>query len=243
MGQREGPDAEVGGCVRDCTQNELDGLDDLVDEHLTKLELLSVPVVAMTTGSLGVRKKLTCSRILLLPVVLVEQDERLREEHQRHRANGVLHKCLSELHRAVPEGEKVLLSHGHADQGIDDARRGVYGMHPLVEDHEVHPSEEAKHEDHHGQALKNEVHQALLVEGVAPSQEHPDNHLQHTKQHRELHLQRVHEKELIGGILPGPIQPEGVGARAARVRNVVRGRKVAIAIFVLEARREELETY
>mmetsp|Transcript_66009 Transcript_66009/g.148338 ORF Transcript_66009/g.148338 Transcript_66009/m.148338 type:complete len:243 (-) Transcript_66009:1532-2260(-) len=242
MGQREGPDAEVGGCVRDCTQNELDGLDDLVDEDLAKLEFFPVPVIAMATNRcLSVRDLLT--PILLLLVMLPQQDEGLGEEHKGHRANGILHKGLSELHRAIKEGKVVLLAHCHADQGVDNARRGVYGVHPLVEDHEVHPSEEAKHEDHHGQALKNEVHQALLVEGVAPSQEHPDNHLQHTKQHRELHLQRVHEKELIGGILPGPIQPEGVGARAARVRNVVRGRKVAIAIFVLEARREELETY
>lgn len=36
MSQRESPKTEVGGCVRDCTEGELDGLDHLMDEKITE---------------------------------------------------------------------------------------------------------------------------------------------------------------------------------------------------------------
>ena len=39
MGQGESPETEVGGCVGDGTQTVLNGVDGLVDEHLTEFKL------------------------------------------------------------------------------------------------------------------------------------------------------------------------------------------------------------
>lgn len=52
MGQREGPETEVGGCVGDSSQAVLDGVDGLVDEHLSKLKV--VPVVLFLVPDLAI---------------------------------------------------------------------------------------------------------------------------------------------------------------------------------------------
>mmetsp|Transcript_60123 Transcript_60123/g.158157 ORF Transcript_60123/g.158157 Transcript_60123/m.158157 type:complete len:806 (+) Transcript_60123:399-2816(+) len=244
MRQRERPDTEVRRGVRNCTEHELDGLDDLVDEDLAELELLAVAVtaVALVGRLLVLQKTLMAAGLLLLRlVVLPEEDEGLREEHDRHREDRVHHQRLRHLHGAVPEGELVLLAHGHADEGVDDARGIVDGVDPLVEDHPVHPAEEAEEEDHHREALADKVHQVLRVEGVGPAQEHADEHLQHAEEHGELHLHRVDEQQLVGGADPRPVHADGVGAGTAGVRDVVVRREVAVAVLVLEAGLEQLE--
>lgn len=39
MGQRESPQSEIGGGVRDTAQGEFDCVDGLVDEHIAEVEL------------------------------------------------------------------------------------------------------------------------------------------------------------------------------------------------------------
>ena len=200
MRQRERPDTEVRGSVRNRAEHELDGLDDLVDEDLAELELLAVAVAAAVARLLVLQEALVAAGLLgLRLVVLVEDDEGLREEHERNRDDRVLHQRLGQLDGAVPQGEVVLLAHGHADEGVDDARGLVHGVDPLVEDHHVHPAEEAQEEDHHREALEDEVDHVLLVEGVGPPQQHADEHLQHAEEHGELHLHRVDVQQLVGG--------------------------------------------
>mmetsp|Transcript_63963 Transcript_63963/g.180463 ORF Transcript_63963/g.180463 Transcript_63963/m.180463 type:complete len:277 (-) Transcript_63963:408-1238(-) len=218
VGQREGPDTEVRGRVGDGAEDVLDGLDDLVDEDLPKLELLAVAVAARRgSGALLVLQETVAlgQGPLLLPVVLPEQDEWLREEHERHRQHCVHHQLLSQLDGARPERVVVLLAHGHTDQRIDDVRGVVNGVRPLVEDHHVHPPEEAEHEDHHRNALKDEIGQAPVVDSVAPAQEQADNHLKHAEKHGEFHLHRVDVEQLISSPMPSPIYTEGIRTLAA----------------------------
>ena len=42
VGKGEGPQTKVRGRVRDCAEHELDGVNNLVDEHLTKVKLLLI---------------------------------------------------------------------------------------------------------------------------------------------------------------------------------------------------------
>eukprot|EP00406_Dinophysis_acuminata_P058516 CAMPEP_0179290446 /NCGR_PEP_ID=MMETSP0797-20121207/41820_1 /TAXON_ID=47934 /ORGANISM="Dinophysis acuminata, Strain DAEP01" /LENGTH=285 /DNA_ID=CAMNT_0020999479 /DNA_START=88 /DNA_END=943 /DNA_ORIENTATION=- len=145
--QRQRPDTEVGRRVGDGAEHELDGLDDLVDEDLAELELLAVPVpVPGVRGLLVDEDVVSLLGLLRLHLVLEEQDERLGEKHERHRHHGVVHQALRELHGPVPERELVFLVHRHADERVDDARAALDRVHPLVEDHHVHPAEEAEHE-------------------------------------------------------------------------------------------------
>mmetsp|Transcript_72750 Transcript_72750/g.151908 ORF Transcript_72750/g.151908 Transcript_72750/m.151908 type:complete len:716 (+) Transcript_72750:458-2605(+) len=247
MRQRQGPDTEVGGSVGDSSEHVLNGLDNLVDENLTELELLTV---AMSTTSvmaslLILQEAMTLKANLLLLglLVLPEEDEGFGEEHQRHGDDSVLHQGLSKLHGSRPQGVVVLLTHGHADEGVDDIGGVVNGMSPLVEDHHVHPSEEAEHEDHHRDALKDEVGHVLVVDGVAPAQEQAHNHLQHTEKHGELHLHGVDEEQFVGSSNPGPIKTERVRTGAAFVLDVVDGSVHTISILVHEARLKELQAH
>lgn len=46
MSKREGPETEVGGSVGDATEDELDGVDDLVDDDLIELKVLFLIIIA-----------------------------------------------------------------------------------------------------------------------------------------------------------------------------------------------------
>mmetsp|Transcript_72760 Transcript_72760/g.201760 ORF Transcript_72760/g.201760 Transcript_72760/m.201760 type:complete len:667 (-) Transcript_72760:149-2149(-) len=181
--------------------------------------------------------------LFLLLVVLVQKVEGLGEEHHRHGQHGAQHKLLRQSHGTIPERELVLLAHGahgHADQGVDDTGRIVDGMHPLEEDHEVHPSEEAQHEDHHRNTLEDEVSHVVEVERVAPTQQEAYSHLEDAEEHRELHLQRIHEQQLVARPSPRPVQAEGVRPFPAAVGDVVVRNVLPVGIDV-EAALEELE--
>mmetsp|Transcript_83668 Transcript_83668/g.233030 ORF Transcript_83668/g.233030 Transcript_83668/m.233030 type:complete len:710 (-) Transcript_83668:106-2235(-) len=246
MGQGEGPDTQVRRRVRDGAQDVLDGLDDLVDEDLAELELLAVAVSSAGAACLLLvdHQMVALGRLLLLRlVVLPQEDEGLREEHERHGERRVLHERLRELDRAVPKREVVLLAHRHADQGVDDVRRVVDRVRPLVQDHDIHPTEEAQHEDHHGDALEDEVGEVSLVQGVAPTEQQPDDHLQNTEKHRQLHLQGVHVQQLIRGPMPSPIQTERVRAGPAAVLDVVDRGELSVAFLVLESGVEQLQAH
>mmetsp|Transcript_11170 Transcript_11170/g.29856 ORF Transcript_11170/g.29856 Transcript_11170/m.29856 type:complete len:242 (-) Transcript_11170:1123-1848(-) len=179
--------------------------------------------------------------LLLLCLVLEEQDEGLRQEHDGHGEHCELHQRLSQLHGTVPERIVVLLAHGHANEGVDDVGRIVDWMRPLVQDHHIHPPEEAQHEDHHRDALEDEVCHVLLVEGIAPTQQQTHDHLCHAEKHRKLHLQRVHIQQLVRGSDPRPIEAEGVRARTPGVRHIVRGGELTVPFLVHKARRKELQ--
>mmetsp|Transcript_144838 Transcript_144838/g.367564 ORF Transcript_144838/g.367564 Transcript_144838/m.367564 type:complete len:237 (-) Transcript_144838:1389-2099(-) len=178
---------------------------------------------------------------LLLRLVLVKQDEGLRQEHDGHGQHCEFHQRLSQLHRAVPEGIVVLLAHGHANKGVDDVRRVVDGVCPLVQDHHVHPPEETQHKNHHRNALEDEVRHVLLIEGIAPTQQQTHDHLCHAEKHRQLHLQRVHIQQLVRSSNPCPIEAKGVWARTPGVRHIVRGGELAVPVLVHKTRREELQ--
>jgi len=100
VGQRQGPEPEVGGGVRHGAQHVLDGVDALVDEHVGELLLGLVAAGGGLGGrgghgaGLGVPAVGRGAVLLDAPDVVVEQhvllalvaddDERLRQEHPRH---------------------------------------------------------------------------------------------------------------------------------------------------------------
>mmetsp|Transcript_1373 Transcript_1373/g.3644 ORF Transcript_1373/g.3644 Transcript_1373/m.3644 type:complete len:404 (-) Transcript_1373:975-2186(-) len=215
-----------------------------MDEDLAELELLAVPSMAATAARLLLVGHEVVARgglRLFGLLVLIKEDKRLGKQHDGDGQHSVHHQRLRELHGAIPQGELILLAHRHADQGVDDVRRVVDRVRPLVQDHHIHPTEEAHHEHHHREALENEVCQIPLVQGVAPTQQQAHGHLQDTEEHRQLHLQRVDEEQLVRGPDPCPIEAERVGAWPAAVRDVVRRGELAVALLVLETRVEQLE--
>mmetsp|Transcript_101675 Transcript_101675/g.265151 ORF Transcript_101675/g.265151 Transcript_101675/m.265151 type:complete len:365 (+) Transcript_101675:542-1636(+) len=235
MRQGQRPDAQVRGRVRDGAENVLDRLDDLVDEHLAELELtVAVAVAVATTRRLLVQDLVAILGLFLafLCFVLRQQDERLWQEHDGHGGHAELHEQLCYVCGALPQRHRVLLPHGHADEGVDDARRGVDEVRPFVEDHPIHPAEEADHEDHHGDALANEVSHAPPVESVAPPQQHADGHLHHPEQDGQLHLEGVHKHELVRRAFPRPIQAERVRAHRVFPGRVVVGLPVVALLAV-----------
>mmetsp|Transcript_1374 Transcript_1374/g.3654 ORF Transcript_1374/g.3654 Transcript_1374/m.3654 type:complete len:673 (-) Transcript_1374:156-2174(-) len=215
-----------------------------MDEDLAELELLAVPSMAATAARLLLVGHEVVARgglRLFGLLVLIKEDKRLGKQHDGDGQHSVHHQRLRELHGAIPQGELILLAHRHADQGVDDVRRVVNWVRPLVQNHDIHPAEEAQHEHHHGDALEDEVRHVPLVDGVAPAQQQPDDHLQHAEEHRQLHLQGVHEQQLVRGADPCPVEPEGVRPGAAAVRDVVGRGELAVAVLVLEARVEQLQ--
>mmetsp|Transcript_46937 Transcript_46937/g.102045 ORF Transcript_46937/g.102045 Transcript_46937/m.102045 type:complete len:222 (+) Transcript_46937:372-1037(+) len=216
MRQGQSPDPQVRCSVRHGAKHELDGLDDLMNEDLPELELLAMTVPTVTAGNLDVKELIMITMLPLFGIVLCQQQEGLGEQHQRHRYDRSQHQCLGHLHRTMPERELVLLSHGHADERVDDARWSIQGavsadrVDPLVENHDVHPSEEAEHEDHHGHTLKHEVDRVLGVEGVRPLEAHTHKHLEHTEQYGQLHLHRVHKEKLVAGSVPCRIKAKRI---------------------------------
>mmetsp|Transcript_12125 Transcript_12125/g.26834 ORF Transcript_12125/g.26834 Transcript_12125/m.26834 type:complete len:309 (-) Transcript_12125:1297-2223(-) len=238
MGQRQCPNTQIRCGMGHGSQHKLNRLNDLMNKDLTELKFLAMPVVV---GGVFLNSHKSTFTSLLGLIVLVQQDQWLGQEHDGHSAHRVHHQSLRQLHRAVPEGKQVLLTHGHTNQGVDDAGRIVNRMHPLVEDHHIHPSKEAKHENHHGNALTKEVRHVLLVECIAPPQKNAHGHLQHSKEDGELHLQRVHIQQLVVGAMPRPVETEGVWTTTTRILHIIIWFVVSSAHFLPSAI-EELKT-
>mmetsp|Transcript_60124 Transcript_60124/g.158160 ORF Transcript_60124/g.158160 Transcript_60124/m.158160 type:complete len:742 (+) Transcript_60124:648-2873(+) len=158
---------------------------------------------------------------LHLRLVLVQLDERLRDEHEGHREDRHAHEHLGE--GSAEHGVGVLLPHGHGDHRVDDAGRVVHRGHPLVEDHVVHEAEEADHEHHHGDALAEEVRRVALVHGVGEAEEETDGHLRDADDDGELHLHGVHEHELVLRAVPRGVDAEGVRSHPSLVPDVRAG--------------------
>merc|ERR1711972_987961 len=121
-------------------------------------------------------------------LVLHEKDEWLWKKHNRHRQYGELHEHSSRFNRTWPQRSGISVTdtktHRHCNEGVNDHWWVVHGSNPLVEDHNIHPTEEAQQKDHHRNAFAEEICHVLLVECIAPLQAHSYEHLQDTEEDR-----------------------------------------------------------
>merc|ERR1719352_536917 len=115
------------------------------------MEGRSMAMVTMSTATLGA----------FLCLHAHENDGWLWDEHPRNSKHCECHQ--DPWQRLSKHRGRVLLPHSHCNQGVDDAWWIVHGRDPLVENHVVHVTEEADHENHHGAALAEEVHRVAFM--------------------------------------------------------------------------------
>mmetsp|Transcript_10136 Transcript_10136/g.23433 ORF Transcript_10136/g.23433 Transcript_10136/m.23433 type:complete len:356 (-) Transcript_10136:1503-2570(-) len=149
--------------------------------------------------------------------MLAPQEERLGEQHPRHRDGR--ERQQYELHRRLP-AEEVRLGeypaglHEEGDQHRDERRRRQTLVHPvdrpLEEDGEHEVAEDGEHEDGLRHELAPDVECGAEVQRVDQREDKAEEHLQHAEDDGELHLVRVAEGELVGGVVPAGVEPEGV---------------------------------
>jgi len=89
VGEGEGPETEVGGGVGDGSEDELDGVDDLVDHDLGELELftLSVPTTTLVLNHRSLLVLLETAMMHAL-LVVVAQEKGFGEEHDGDANDG-----------------------------------------------------------------------------------------------------------------------------------------------------------
>lgn len=81
VSEGQGPKTQVRRRVGDSTKDELDGLNDLVDEHLDELKVLAMASAVGSSGSVGGGFFIFLVQYSVGVVVLMSEDERLDEEH------------------------------------------------------------------------------------------------------------------------------------------------------------------
>mmetsp|Transcript_5955 Transcript_5955/g.13541 ORF Transcript_5955/g.13541 Transcript_5955/m.13541 type:complete len:241 (-) Transcript_5955:1863-2585(-) len=119
VGQRQRPQAQVGGSVGDATQNVLDGVDNLVHHHLTEIEVLGVLVVVLRLRV--VRHGLVARLLLVLALLkqrLSEQEDGDRRDGEQHQ-----HKLDAALAGVESGGDlDVTRGHEHLDEHVQKGR-------------------------------------------------------------------------------------------------------------------------
>mmetsp|Transcript_26307 Transcript_26307/g.63360 ORF Transcript_26307/g.63360 Transcript_26307/m.63360 type:complete len:683 (+) Transcript_26307:363-2411(+) len=222
MGEGQSPLSQVGRSVRDSTQHVLDGLNQLVDDNLANLKLFLV--VSICSASLLDSDVSLGLLSLGARLVLQVEDDGLRDQDPRNSQGGQDHQLGLNRRLSIIQGHWILLAQPHADQCVDQHRRLVHRSDPLVQNHVIHISEEAHHEDEHGNALAYQVDPPMgpdVIERVRESEHQPNQHLQDTENHGHLHLERVYEQKLIGRTDPGWVQSKRIRPGTAIVGDVV----------------------
>ena len=137
------------------------------------------------------------------------------DEHDEHQ--DVHQRCLlllcSEQRRLVRVC-RLASVHRHVEHGVNDGGGPACVIavvrEPLLNDHEVHETEQAHEHDKLWDELEGEIDAALVVGIVAALEEDAESHLNDTEDQGDLHLYRVDEEDLILSHVPDRVDTDGV---------------------------------
>mmetsp|Transcript_12816 Transcript_12816/g.36245 ORF Transcript_12816/g.36245 Transcript_12816/m.36245 type:complete len:244 (-) Transcript_12816:1786-2517(-) len=190
VSQGKGPEAEVGSGVGNGTEDELNGVDDLVDHDFLKLKLFLFALAAVVIksfllvleerGALAIAQFLV-TVLLLLGLVVALQEEGLGQEHPRHAHEGEQEEDNLEQLLRLPDALRlagVVEGRGrekHIDQSCEKRRDLLVRVilqsippvdEPLENDEAAQVSKDGHHEDDLRDELEEEVVPLATVDRV-----------------------------------------------------------------------------
>ena len=234
VSKRQSPETEVGGSVGNSSEDELDGLNDLMDENFTEVE--GTVSVTMSTGSGGRGGFLfILVEDSIRVLVLVAEDEGLDEQHggnanEGDDQKGGLEGSLTRVdgHFGVLTGaEEHVDHHGKEERGRVGVGQDVThlvrveGVVPLDEDESRKVTEEREEKGDLRDALEEQVELVVPVNRVQNLHHETQGHVSDSNDDGHLHLNRIVVDELVLSSLPHPINSEFVSTLSQADRGTV----------------------